>query len=429
MSAPITRGKDCNAASAKQTTSPPTASTIPTIVEARKELWCDIIPPNTKMMEGTISALTPLPSAGVNKLTYDTHPHIIEHLMRYCSASVLLAFRATCRRLCARADRLFGSHVELSQDGLHLVFETPGNRVIKGQKIPAWCFRPKDIRYFINLSIDNVAILAEDPVNLKFDHRVTCFTVHHKHAKWFAEFLKGVECLDMHGGSLLTIFPGLQRSSVPDALGNITMDAVKIPTLRFFGCGGDEGQYASAIPFRADTVEYHGNVHLAGVGVKGSWFFWPKWIPECRNVVHQVYFNVNQRFGPPELMNTVRPFLYPPTVKTVTVVLCVTGPVDITMTRMPIKSHADPGLLSKVTLLSTFHRACGAFTTSIKWVFVGLRAIKVHDGTHIVEPDLVPELVLRFLALCKAAKEGKSLSQDELHRQIEEISPQVEICD
>lgn len=112
----------------------PDPASIPTIVPAERELWFHMFPADRKMMKGTITATAPLPSHGSSKVTYETHPHIIEQLLSYVSANTLLAFRATCRRLRDRADMVFQSHIELHMEGMSLIFETPGKRVITAQR-------------------------------------------------------------------------------------------------------------------------------------------------------------------------------------------------------------------------------------------------------------------------------------------------------
>lgn len=408
-----------SASNTKNTETDAQRVSVPTIIPAKREIWTQMFPESRKMMAGSITATSPLPTAGATKLTYETHPHIVEHLLDYAATNTLLAFRATCRKLRDRADKVFGSHIELHMDGLSLVFETPGARVIKGQRIPSF-YRAsrRNIRLDVRPTLEQIRSLKED----RFDHRIVNFAVHHTDAEWFTRFLSNIKILDFHGGIVMTIL-GLPPRNGPDALGEVAVKSVKVPVLRFHSDGGESCQFATAVPFHADVVEYIPALNLPTMNIKGSWLFYPPWVPDCQKVVHHLVLRIDQKFD--VSLDKVRPFVYPATVKLVDVRLAITkAPVPGKFV-LPTTT-AEERRIPMVTLLTTIQRICGAFQSSIVWLFSGFDDTKVTCPDGDIPPSRVPELVMLYLVRLQAAIQKITLETDaDFKRVADEIRDRV----
>lgn len=406
-----------SAPSTKQHTHDP--ASIPSIVPWQPELWCHQFPRDRKMMVGTITATSPLPTASDTKLTYATHPHIIEQLLDYVDTNTLFAFRSTCRRLRDEVDLVFESHIELHMEGLQLVFETPARRVIKAQRIPRF-YNPAlhNIRLDVRPSLEEFSYHSDN----RFDHHITNFAVHHTVADWFAKFLSNIKILDFHGGILMNILPGAPPRKGPDALGEVAVKSVKVPKLRFFPDGQSDCGFAAAVPFYADVVEYHGNLHLTHQKIDGSWLFWPKWVPQCEEVAHHVMLGINQKFNISP--DRVKPFVYPPSVKKVVVLLCVIKPPNLTTLTIP-GSTAEERCIPIVTLLLVLQRICGALQPGITWEMYGFTGTKLATSQApggILAADRVPNTVMLYLVRLQAAIDKEELKTDEdYHRKAAEM--------
>lgn len=382
----------------------PDPASIPSIAPAQAEIWCHQFPSNRKMMVGTITATSPLPTVGTTKLTYDTHAHIVEQFLVYANVSTLLAFRATCRKLRDRADKLFVSHIELHMSGLDLVFETPSKRVIKGQRIPAFYRRARrHIRLDIRPAPEQLALLAAN----RFDHRITNFAIHHTEAEWFTDFLKNIKALDFHGSCLMTIVPGLPPRNGPHPLGEVAVKSAKIPQLRFYPDGSNSCQFATAVPFQAEDVVYVPNLHLLDSMLDGSWLFYPSWVPECTRVEHHLLMRVDQKYN--VSVDKVRPFVYPPSVKEVTLILGVVGQLSDPAKSNVLSLAADDNrIVSELTVLTAVQRACGLLQPGITFHLYGFDNIKLRCPDTILPPDRVPnEIMLYFVRLQAAMEKGE----------------------
>lgn len=398
---------EVSAASAKKHS--PDPDSIPSIVPWQPELWCHQFPSNTKMMVGNITATSPLPTANETKVTYDTHPHIIEQLLCYVHTSTLFAFRSTCRKLRDRVDLVFESHIELHMEGVQLVFETPARRVIEAQRIPRF-YNPAlhNIRLDVRPALEGCSYHNEN----KYDHHITNFTVHHTVADWFAGFLENIRVLDFHGGVLVHALPGAPPREGPDALGEVTVKSVKVPKIRFYPDVNSNCAFAAAVPFHADVIEYHPSLYLTQQRIEGSWLFWPKWVPECEEVVHHLMLGINQEFNVD--LDSVKPFVYPPSVKRVVIILRVVKPPDLTTLTLP-GSTADEKCIPLLTLLTGMQRICGALQSDIIWEFHGFQdtMLATPQAGGNLEADLVPNTVMLYLVRLQAAMDETELETDE----------------
>lgn len=226
----------------------------------------------------------------------------------------------------------------------------------------------------------------------------------------------------------MNIFPGAKPRDGPDALGEVTVKSVKIPRLRFFPEGSETG-YAAAVPFSADVVEYHSHLHLLDETVQGSWFFWPKWVPECREVEHYVNLRIGQTFD--VAVDKVLPFVYPPTVKRVAVYFNVVGAPDLKDPRFRT-STAEERIVPYRSLMIVIQRICGAFQPGIKWEFHGtqnahVRNVKKDGSEEIIPAEEVPHMINIFLIRIYAAWDNVELkTAEDFQRKGDELRGRIE---
>lgn len=365
-----------------------------------------------------------------NKITYATHPHIIERVMQYACVPALLALRATCKALCDRADRVFGSHVEVHMSSMELVFETPGERVIKGQRIPAF----KD-RGPIEIGVDMMPFMAAQQAGGNVEPQDVWFKVPRDDVPWFNKFLGRIQLLDFHGSTMTMILPGLERDTFAqrDPYGRVAVKAAKVPTVRMFPSHSDDGlTYATMCPFyAADTVQFAAMTQ-PNLDPKKAWLYTAPSVPaSTRELTLNVHLNAEQNWGSQSRIPP--PLRYHQGIKEVNILFGITAARPSPHPSFGHITTPDaPGCLQMSTIQPIITKIFLDYRPDIRWTLVGVDGMQLeYPGMGVIDGHRLNLILLCMIGLMTtmpktaeeaAARTQPSASPEEL---IAKIAPHV----